>query len=390
MRALFPALLLLVSAAPPPPRVVSELSADTDTKWVSFDLTPGNQVRFTMQVDGRPVVAVLDTGVSFSALSQAYAASVQLKVRPKGEADAIGGVVPVGWAATRRLELGGLTRAGGGITVVALSAIATGGDKPVDMLVGRDLIGGFALDIDYDNKRFRLLPSGRMPFVGESAPLGISHDRFVYVSEISIGGRRIRPLIVDTGDGSSITISQPAWKSVAMSPVPPMTSAIAYGLGGTIETAVTILPRIDIGRLVARDVELRIEGKGGFSEAIGSAGRIGSAFLQRYRVLLDPSAGRMVFAPGRGALVPPPRSTSGLLLGFATGKLRVLHVMKNGPAEAGGWQTGEEICTVDGEAIPQGMAQGRVVNWSAGAPGRVVALGLCNGTQRTLTLRNFY
>lgn len=355
-----------------------------------FDLTPGNQIRFTMKVDGKPVTAVLDTGVSFSALSRAYALSTKLKVKAKGDADAIGGVVPVGWAVTKRLVLGGLVRTGGGISVVELTAIATGSEKPVDMLVGRDLIGGFALDIDYDNKRFRLLPSGRMPFLGETAPLSISRDRFVYVSEVAIGGRRIRPMIVDTGDGSSVTLSSTAWTNAAITPLPPMTSAIAFGLGGSIETAVTILPELDIGHLVARNVEVRIEGKGGFSDAIGSAGRIGSAFLQRYRVLLDPAAGRMVFTPGRGAMVPPIRSTSGLLLGFASGKLRVLHVMKNGPAEAAGWKTGEQICSVDGDPVPKDVLEGRMANWSAGAPGRVVSLGMCDGSSRSLTLRSFY
>ena len=36
--------------------------------------------------------------------------------------------------------------------------------RPIELLVGRDMIADYALDIDYDARRFRLLPSGRLPF----------------------------------------------------------------------------------------------------------------------------------------------------------------------------------------------------------------------------------
>src|SRR3546814_1261851 len=50
-------------------------------------------------------------------------------------------ILPLAWAATRKLVLGGVTRTGGRIAVVELPAIATGESTPVDLLVGRDLIG---------------------------------------------------------------------------------------------------------------------------------------------------------------------------------------------------------------------------------------------------------
>ena len=144
------------------------------------------------------------------------------------------------------------------------------------------------------------------------------------------------------------------------------------------------------GTLTARNVEVRIEPSGGFSDTIGVAGRIGSGFLQNYRVLLDPAAGRMVLQAGPGADTMPERSTSGLLVGVDRDRLRVLHVMRGGPAAAGGWKDGELICTVDGAAITRDYPTQPIARWTAGVPGRVVTLGLCGGTIRTLTLRYFY
>ncbi len=387
--AWFLALLLapapLFAQAPAP-----KLAADSETRWVAFDLTPGNQIRFKMTVNGRPATAVLDTGVSYTIASTAFATTLGLKPAVAGRAQAIGGSVSLAWAAVESLGLGGLTRAGGRVAVAELKAIATGSAEPVQMLVGADLLAPHALDIDYDGRRFRVLPTGRMPFVGVSVPLGIAPMSGVYVSEVTIGPRRIRPVIVDTGDGSAVTLSRDAWGSTRL-PQTGLTSAYAFGLGGAIETDLSVLPSIKLAGLTARNVELHVERGGGFSAQTGTAGRIGSGLLQRYRVLLDPRAKRMILAAGKTADRMPLKSTSGLLIGYEPGALRVLHVMRNSPAAANGWRAGERICQIDGADVPRNYLASPLSAWPADTPGRVVTLGLCdNGGDRSLTLATFY
>lgn len=386
---------LLVAAAAPlalpaaQPVGSATLARDAETRWVPFELTPGNQLRFTMTVDGRPATAILDTGVSYSVLSRRFAERAALKVRAGGNATAIGGVVDIGWTPTATIAMGGLTRRGGGLTVATLPAIATGSADAVDLLVGRDLTGGFALDIDYAGRRFRLLPSGRLPFRGFTAPLSISRDRLVYVSEITLGAARLRPMVVDTGDGSSVTVTAGGWANARL-PGIRTTTAISFGLAGAVTSTIGIVPTLRLGELTARNVEIRVEPAGGFSDSIEAAGRIGSGFLQNYRVLLDPTAGRMIMSPVPHADQPPVRSTSGLLVGVARDRLKVLHVMQGGPAQAAGWKEGDMICAIDGQTIPADYPTSPLASWSAGTPGRTVTLRMCDGTERKLTLRDFY
>lgn len=397
MRPIALLLLLLAAREPPAPPVpiaarepgVASLAPDAEGRWVPFDLTPGNQIRFAMTLDGKPVTAILDTGVSYSVLGRGSAAVTAAKLQPGGRATAIGGAVSIEWMPTGTLIVGGLTRTGGGVTVADLPAIATGSGKAVDLLVGRDLIGGQALDIDYASRRFRLLASGRMPFVGNVAPLSISPTRRIYESELTLGGRRLRPMVVDTGDGSAITVAQTGWRSAVLKSLP-TTTTISFGLAGSVVSELAIVPELRLGQLTAREVEVRIEPADGFSQSIGTAGRIGSGFLQNYRVLLDPGAGRMVLKPGPAAGEPPLRSTSGLLVGLVRDRLRVLHVMKNGPAAAAGWRAGDEICAVSGQPIPANYPTSPLARWSVGQPGTSVSLRLCTGTTRTLTLQRFY
>jgi C-terminal processing protease CtpA/Prc len=64
--------------------------------------------------------------------------------------------------------------------------------------------------------------------------------------------------------------------------------------------------------------------------------------------------------------------------------------MKNSPAEQSGWKTGDAICTVDGQKIDAAHPSQALVTWSVAPAGTVVRLGMCDGTQRTLTARSFY
>jgi len=378
-----PSLLLATASAPAPPPILA-LASDAEARWVAFELTPHNQIRFTLDLDGRPVTAILDTAVSSSAVSRGYAHRMRLALRDDGTATAIGGATGVQSAASGPITLGGLRRTGGRLAVVDLAA-ATGGDPAVEMLVGGDLTAGFALDIDYPARRFRLLQSGRLPFQGTSVPLAIGTDRSFYIAELRIGDRRVRPMVIDTGDGGAIAVSDQSWRTLAV-PAPRMTSTMSYGLGGPVIADLTVLPAVSLGTLLARNVELTVERADGYSRGIGAAGRIGSGFLRRYHVLLDPAAGHMVLSPGPDADAPPLRSTSGLLVAAAEGALIVRHVMKGGPGDVAGWHDGDRICSVDGTRIT--AASG--ADWPIGAPGRTVTFGMCDGTARSLTLTSFY
>ncbi|MBX3593186.1 aspartyl protease family protein [Sphingomonas sp.] len=370
-------------AAPP----VMALAPDSEARWVPFELSATNQIRFRTMVNGRWAEAVLDTGVSDSALSAGFARRLGLKPLVEGRADAIGGSITLAWTGIDRIEVGGMVRTGGRIAIIDGDARATG-ERPVDLFVGADLLAANALEIDYDAQRFRLIPSGRMPFRGVTLPLARTDRSGLYLSRIVLGDITT-PMIVDTGDGSMVTLTQTASRRLDAR-IGPRTTAIAYGLGGAVEGEIGVLPSLRLAALTLREVELRIEPDAGFSGRKGAGGRIGNGLLRRHRVLLDPGAGRMVLAPGARADWPVARSTSGLMLAAAGERLRVLHVMRGSPAADDGWRVGTEICAVDGNPVSASRYAGAVSGWTSGAPGRTVRLSLCGGGERDLTLRRFY
>ena len=373
--------------APLPDRMV--LAPDAEAQWVPFELTPGNQIRFRMTIDGSPATAILDTGFSQSVISRRWATAAGLRIADGGVGIGIGGSVAMGQVNGRTLVIGGLTKTGGRLGVLDLPASATGGDTAIDAVIGGDLLRQYALDIDFAARRFRLLPSGRLPFAGQSAPLTLSGRDQLYISEMRIDGVRLRPMIVDTGDGATIAVSSEAWRSLGMGRHA-TTTTVSYSVAGPVQSDLAVLPEVTVGDAALRQAETLIEPSGGFSSRMGASGRIGIGFLQRFRVLLDPRAGRMVMAATADTDRPPLRSTSGLLLSTEPDRLRVLHVMRGGPAAGGGWKSGDEICSVDGTAVTASYWSDPIAMWQIAAPGRVVRLGLCGGPVRALTLKSFY
>ena len=391
LAALLPAPLAAAMApglpAPMPDRMV--LVPDAEAQWVPFDLTPGNQIRFRMAIDGRAATALLDTGFNQTVISRRWATAARLHIVSSGTATAIGGTVAMGAVDGRTLTIGGLTRTGGRLGVLDLPDGATGGSDAIDAVIGGDVLRHYALDIDFARRRFRLLPSGRLPFTGQSAPLTIAARNGLYISETRIAGTRLRPMIVDTGDGATLAVSAEAWALIGAQRSP-TTTTVSYSVAGPVQSDFTILPEVAVGDASLRQAETMIEPTGGFSARMGTSGRIGMGFIQRFRVLLDPDAGRMVLAATADTDRAPLRSTSGLLLGAGQDRLRVLHVMRGSPAATGGWKPGEEICGVDGAAVSAGYGRDPIAMWPAGAPGRVVRLRLCGGATRALTLARFY
>ncbi|RSU16965.1 hypothetical protein CA224_23765, partial [Sphingomonas koreensis] len=165
-----------------------------------------NQIRVRTLLNVRWVDGVHGTGVSGDAVSARFARTASMKPLVAGQADGIGGSVALSWGAIERIEVGGLVRTGGRIAIIDTDPRVTG-PAPVDLFIGADLLAAHALEIDYDTQRFRLLPSGRMPFRGTTAPLRLAGPAGLYPSDVDAGRRGDRPTDVDTRDVHRVTVT---------------------------------------------------------------------------------------------------------------------------------------------------------------------------------------
>jgi len=138
------------------------------------------------------------------------------------------------------------------------------------------------------------------------------------------------------------------------------------------------------------DIPTTVDAPDGFVASRRVDGLIGIALLRRFHAVIDFPAGRVLLLADPRPAAPPPRSTAGLQFRRSGGTLEVIHVMANGPASVAGWRPGDCIRAVDGVAAANIESDPRTAGWSRGAPGRIVALTMCDGSTRTLTLARFY
>ena len=155
--------------------------------------------------------------------------------------------------------------------------------------------------------------------------------------------------------------------------------------------------------VAVKDFDLNLA-EGEFVSVIGHSGCGKSTVLSIIAGLHKKDGGAMILdnrevrgaGPDRAVVFQSPcllpwlTAMDNVLLGLDQGRLRVVHVMRGGPAAAAGWKRGDLICRIDGQPIPGDYPDSPLANWSTGAPGRIVSLGMCDGTVRTLTLRQFY
>ena len=267
------------------------LAPDAEAQWVPFELTPGNQIRFRMTVDGRAATAMLDTGFSLSVISRRWASAAGLRIANGGQG--IG---------DRRVGRDGPGQR------------ADAGDRRADQdrRAARRARSAGRRDRqrDHDRRGDRQRPAaplcarhrfrrsaasaccraGACPSPGKARRCRCRAATSSISARCASDGTRLRPMIVDTGDGATIAVSAEAWQALGAGR-PATTTTVSYSVAGAVQSDLAVLPEIAVGDSTLRQAETLIEAGGGFSSRMGASGRIGIGFLQRFRVLLDPARG---------------------------------------------------------------------------------------------------
>lgn len=232
------------------------------------------------RVNAQPVTLVLDSGASASVLSLEAARRLHLAL---GTALPVDGVEAGGTA----FEIEPATPRAGGVALGAfglaldLRNAAQLCSEPVDGLIGADFLQGRVTQIDYANRRLRLLASA--PAEGEPLPLLARNG--VFCLPVSVNGSKPRWTRLDTGCNDALH-----WVVPRMAAAPRRGVTIGFITNTEDETLVTV----GLGRFTLPQVETALHGSAIFP---GEAGLLGSEVLSQYRVTIDARGGRILLAP---------------------------------------------------------------------------------------------
>ena len=121
--------------------------------WLPFEYLGGTRIFVPVQVDGRSVEAMLDSGASATVIDGRFAATLGL--RPHGDAagDGAGGGGRYGEVDGVKLRLGGMTVTAHPAVVINLAAVQRQLGHPLPIILGGEVFRESVVDIDFGRRR---------------------------------------------------------------------------------------------------------------------------------------------------------------------------------------------------------------------------------------------
>jgi predicted aspartyl protease len=353
---------------------------------LDFLFVHDRQILLPIAVNGQAAEAWLDSGAGATVLDAAFATRLGVALGGGIEAHGVAGGVAGAHEARVDLEAAGLTMADRRVMVMDLSAVARVVQRPVQVLLGRDVFDQAVVDIDFQGRRISLIPRAEFVPPGD-LPLSLRPSADLRSLFIVVAGVPTEA-ILDLGNGGGLLLDRDFAEATHLLAGRRLSTELAVGADGPRESVQASLDRVRLGGLAFDGVPTVITP--GLTSRVPA--NVGLQLLSRFRLTIDFAGDRIWMAPYPDAASRPFRKNrTGLsLTPQGRGVLVVDHVAAGSPAALGGWKAGELITALDGEPIPPDYAAGEACMWIYGAPGRTVTLTLANGARRSLTLADYF
>ncbi len=220
------------STSPPPAgRGVASIDPEAQNKWIDMEGDADGLVIIPIVLNGQRLMAMLDTGAATTMVDAGWATRHGMKYQPYNNVTGMGGTaVQTYIAPIETLQMAGFHQAGGAIQGCRFKAA---------VIHGRDTVGcrdrcGFSGGLRrYDGLRppSRPLSAKRIASpAGSVMPVEPRGKGRGFSTRIVIGKRVLSPVMVDTGDDSSLAITKNAWDT-SDAPLH-MTDIASVGLSG--------------------------------------------------------------------------------------------------------------------------------------------------------------
>lgn len=361
----------------------------TPPTWQALEVGTGDTLIAPARVAGMAIEATLDSGSGASIISKPLAARLGMTDLEPRRINGLSGKAPVGLVRNVEVIFGQQTRILPFAVVADLGAISAAFGRPVDMLLGADVLAGGCVALDLATRRFAFEKSGSFSPGPGWTMLALGHgakqELFVLAS---VAGLDPVPLMLDFGSSSALMLSSAYIDAHALTAGKITSTAALGGVEGVQIVKPFTAETVGLGSLSLASVPAFALDRWSSASTVGN---IGMPLLGQFDLVLDVAQGRLWlrFAAPRARL-PMLKDRSGLGLAASTSDLTVVHVASGSPAAKAGWAVGERIVAIDGHSIDTSYTRKSLWQWRYAPAGRNVMLTLIDGVTRTLRLADYY
>ncbi|MBI1185817.1 MAG: PDZ domain-containing protein [Alphaproteobacteria bacterium] len=381
------ALLITLLAAPAfgqpisPPR--AEAGPAASTLVVPFEVYR-NKILIAVEINGRALVGVYDSGAERSVLDASAARTLGLETGGGGRAVGFGGDRPLQLARGVEARIAGAAHVFDILPVADLASFTAPFGRRIDMIVGVDAFAESVVEIDVRGARLAFVPRAAFTPPAGAFPLTLRNDGGNLLAAISVDGERVHAN-VDLGAGDPLTVGPALARRLGLDGGD-LPSTVTTGLGGDVEVRLASVKTLSIANAAFDDVPVQVSP---VNLPVGEA-NIGFPLLTRFRLAIDYAERRLWLAPQPDAPMPFVRDYVGVRLARAPDRLRVTHVGAQSPAAAAGLVVGDEILAIDGTRIATWPDTADMTAWMRGPEERAVRLTLGDGREVAVDMRRFY
>ncbi len=318
-------------------------AADQSQRQVAlFD--DGAMLRVPVNVFGRTLYFLVDTGFTFSAIDRQYTpwlgrnlASFQAE-NPLGQ----GCSLPVHPAP--EISIAGQPCGLETITTLDLKMARLISGQPCDGILGMDFLAKNIVTLDFDHGTFSLgdeVPP-KVDASFEAVPFRPFHQHFLV--SVSVNRSKTLELMVDTGDNSSVSLNEAGWKAAfTRGQTPEMTATLAGAGNQVASSRIAVIEQLRVGSLDYLQLHAtQIKNPNDVSH-------LGLGFFRRHAVVFDFPNQRMYLQPGAEFLSPDKEDMSGLHLLRTDGTTFVHSVDDHSPAFQQGIKPNDVILSINGQ-----------------------------------------
>ena len=366
----------------PPPKVTFMAQSHT----IPFELFRGSRIIASASVNGHRTPVLLDTGASATTIDAAYARAIGLPKGIKIQGRGAGGPVDAELVSGVTLEIGGMRFEDMSVGVMDLSLVSRGIGRPANVILGREFFNSAVVSIDWAAKQLEVHSHAAFKPAAGAAEMRLTRKGPFNTIPVSVAGGKPIQALLDLGNGGNLSLPRTYWEDR------PDLSRLRYaearqgGVGGLHSARAAVLPTVTLANRTFADVPATLSNSGNDRDAEKMA-NVGIGLLKQFHVDLDLGRDRIFLKP-RSDAPKFDRDRSGTRLELVGDRLRVAFVSPQGPASAAGLRDGDEIVAVDGRAVTGDYFSS--ADWTRGPAGKAVRLKRADGSEVTVTLRDYY
>jgi hypothetical protein len=323
----------------------------------------GRSVWIKASINGLPPADfLLDTGCSSTAIDREYARKAGLIQEGAFSVQGIGGSAAASFARVRSIRIRGTNGDGIQLQEFKVGVVDLGGDDEVGWrqmagLIGYDVLGRFAIEIDYDSSVVTFHDSKDFVYRGAGTGLDMRLVSGIPVVSVTMDGGCGGEFLVDVGNAAGTLIHGSLVKRCRMFSrfaARKQLRVHSGGVGASLQSWLCRVDTLQVGPFAIPDaivgLALATRGMAGSEDY---AGNLGNSFLERFTCTFDYARRKLWLEPSPRFAQRDRYSRIGAHLVRVRDRVFAWGIVYGSPADEAGLENRDEVLEIDGRPALQ-------------------------------------